>query len=109
MEIRGRRVQPIAVTIGGQRQDIWKGTWKQRFKNAAQVADFQEAQLIFAVEHYLNPTLSDCKDNNVRSALGIAFAVACQVRGVNPRLLSEAAKKKGLKVPFESEAEGASE
>jgi hypothetical protein len=48
-----------------------------------------------------------CKENNVRSALAIAFAVACKVRGVNPQLLSEAAKKKGLKVPFESDEKAA--
>jgi hypothetical protein len=46
MEIRGKRVQPIAVTIGGEKQDLWEGTWKQHFKDAAAVVDFQEAQLI---------------------------------------------------------------
>jgi hypothetical protein len=104
-EIRGKRVQPIAVTVGGAKQDLWEGTWKQRFKDAATVVDFQEAQLIYAVENYLNPTLPFCKTNNVRSGLGIAFAVACAVRGVKPQLLLEAAKKKNLKVPFESEAD----
>ncbi|WP_186214282.1 hypothetical protein [Burkholderia gladioli] len=104
-EIRGKRVQPIAVTVGGAKQDLWEGTWKQRFTDAAKVLDFQEAQLIYAVENYLNPTMSFCKDNNIRSGLGIAFAVACRVRGVNPTLLLEAAKKKGLKVPFESAAD----
>jgi hypothetical protein len=84
---------------------LWEGTWKQRFKDAATVVDFQEAQLIYAVENYLNPTLPFCKTNNVRSGLGIAFAVACAVRGVKPQLLLEAAKKKNLKVPFESEAD----
>jgi hypothetical protein len=104
-EIRGKRVQPIAVTVGGMKQDLWEGTWNKRFKDAAQVADFQEAQLIYAVENYLNPTLPFCKTNNVHSGLGIAFAVACAVRGANPQLLLEAAKKKGLKVPFESETD----
>jgi hypothetical protein len=104
-EIRGKRVQPIAVEIGGAKQDLWVGTWKQRFTDASQVVDFQEAQLIYAVENYLNPTLSFCKDNNIRSGLGIAFAVACYVRGVSTQLLTDAAKKKGLKVPFESESD----
>jgi hypothetical protein len=100
-EIRGKRVQPIAVTVGGEKQDLWEGTWKQRFKDASTVVDFQEAQLSYAVENYLNPTLRFCKTNNVRSGLGIAFAVACRIRGANPQLLVEAAKKKNLKVPFE--------
>jgi len=101
-EIRGKRVQPIPVVVGGIKQDLWSGTWKQRFKDAADVVDFQEAQLDYSVEHYLNPTLPFCKENNVRSALAIAFAVACKVRGVHPRLLMEAAKVKKIKTPFES-------
>jgi len=104
-EIRGKRVQPIPVVVGGIKQDLWSGTWKQRFKDAADVVDFQEAQLDYSVEHYLNPTLPFCKENNVRSALAIAFAVACKVRGVHPRLLMEAAKVKKIKTPFESEAD----
>ncbi|MGG1943820.1 hypothetical protein AB1286_03305 [Trinickia sp. NRRL B-1857] len=104
-EIRGKRVQPIAITVGGAKQDLWEGTWAQRFKDAGKVTDFQEAQLEYAVDQYLNPTLSFCKTNNIRSGLALAFAVACRVRGVNPQLLVEAAKNKKLKVPFESEAD----
>lgn len=104
-EIRGTRVQPIAIEISGEKQDLWVGTWKQRFKDAGHVVDFQEAQLIYAVENYLNPALPFCKDNNIRSGLGIAFVVACYVRGVSTQLLTDAAKKKGLKVPFTSAAD----
>lgn len=104
-EIRGKRVQPISVQLSGTKQDLWVGTWKQRFVDAARVVDFQEAQLAYAVENYLNPTLPFCKTNNVRSGIGIAFVVACYVRGVSTQLLTDAARQKGLKVPFESSAD----
>lgn len=101
-EIRGKRVQPIATTLGGPKQDLWEGVWKQRFKDAGNVDAFQEAELDFAVEGYMNPVLALCKQKNVRSALGIAFITACAVRGANKQVLMMAAKVCGLAVPFTS-------
>jgi len=99
-EIRGKRVQPIAITIGGSKQDLWEGTWKQRFSDAGKVGTFQEAELEFAVEAYMNPALKFCETNNIRSALGIAFVTACAIRGAKKQLLTAAATANGSKVPF---------
>ncbi|MBR7995307.1 hypothetical protein KDX08_22955 [Burkholderia cenocepacia] len=105
-EIRGKRVQPIATNIGGPKQDLWEGAWKQRFVNAGKIDAFQEAQLEFAVEGYMNPALKFCKDNNIRSALGIAFVAACAIRGAPKGLITGAAAALGLTTPF---ADGADE
>lgn len=105
-EIRGRRVRPIPVSIGGARQDLWQGVWRQRFIEAGKVDVFQEAELEFAVEGYMNPVLPFCRQNNVRSALGLAFISACAIRGANKRLLAASAAVVGDEVPFQS---GASE
>ncbi|MCA8023115.1 lysozyme family protein [Burkholderia metallica] len=99
-EIRGKRVQPIATNIGGPKQDLWEGAWKQRFVNAGKIDAFQEAQLEFAVEGYMNPALKFCKDNNIRSALGIAFVAACAIRGAPKSLIAGSAAALGLTTPF---------
>ncbi|WP_157651624.1 hypothetical protein [Burkholderia ubonensis] len=99
-EIRGKRVQPIATNAGGQKQDLWEGVWKQRFIDAGKIDAFQEAQLEFAVEKYMNPALKFCKDNNIRSALGIAFVAACVIRGAPRGLIIGAADVLGLTTPF---------
>ena len=80
-EIRGKRVQPIAPTKGEAAIDIWTGVWRERFLSAGKVVDFQEVQLEVAVEKYLNPILKTAKANKLRSALGLAFAAACSIRG----------------------------
>ncbi|ASL45145.1 hypothetical protein bAD24_I16850 [Burkholderia sp. AD24] len=101
-EIRGRRVQPISVTVGGPKQDLWEGKWATRFVEAGKVDAFQEAELDFAVEGYMNPALKFCKTKNIRSALGIAFLTACAIRGANKLLITSAAKCCGVAVPFVS-------
>ncbi|RAS19455.1 hypothetical protein [Paraburkholderia bryophila] len=101
-EIRGRRVQPIAVNVGGLKQDLWEGQWAARFVEAGKVDAFQEAELEFAVEGYMNPALKFCKDKNIRSALGIAFVTACAIRGAKKMLITAAAKCCGVAVPFVS-------
>lgn len=104
-EIRGRRVQPIAVNIGGEKKDLWVGEWKQRFQNSGDVDDFQEAELEFAVEGFMNPALPYMKQNNIRSGLGLAFVTACAVRGANKGILGAAATHLGQPVPFQGAAQ----
>ncbi|MBN3833469.1 hypothetical protein [Burkholderia sp. Ac-20344] len=81
------------------------GAWKQRFVNAGKVDAFQEAQLEFAVEGYMNPALKFCKDNNIRSALGIAFVAACAIRGAPKNLITGSAAALGLTTPFSDGAD----
>jgi hypothetical protein len=105
-EIRGKRVQPIPATEGGAPIDIWTGVWKQRFLEAGSELDFQEIQLKFGVENYLDPILSLARRNNVRSALGLAFVTACTVRGGVgsdlKNLLFEVAKELNITLPFKT-------
>ena len=72
---------------------------------------FQEAQLDYAVENYLNPVLSRAKKLKVRTALALAFLVACNVRGapmmrsksdtkVKITLLEGIANDLGITTPF---------
>jgi hypothetical protein len=103
-EIRGRRVQPIAVSVGAARQDLWEGIWKERFTNAGKVDAFQEAELDFAVDGYMNPVLRFCRQHNIRSALGLAFVTACTIRGASKRLLGAAAVAMGEPETFLSGA-----
>lgn len=104
-EIRGKRVQPISTNIGGPKQDLWEGAWKQRFITAGKIDVFQEAQLEFAVEGYMNPALKFCKENNIRSALGIAFVAACAIRGAPKNFITGAAAALGLTTPFSDGAD----
>lgn len=105
-EIRGKRVQPISAKKGDLPSDIWTGLWKQRFLDAGKEIDFQDTQLEVAVERYLDPILSIAKQNGVRSALGIAFIVACSIRGGPnsqlPKLLFRVAEEIGIHTPFEN-------
>lgn len=105
-EIRGKRVQPIPATEGGSPLDIWTGVWKQRFLEAGSELDFQEVQLNFGVENYLDPILPRARTNNVRSALGLAFVTACAVRGGLasdlPNLLFNVAKELNITLPFKN-------
>lgn len=97
-EIRGARVQKIAYVPGYPAIDLWedykeiptlpgtrrKATYQgylSAFKAAGDVPAFQDAQIELAVEDYLNPMLAHCRQWNIRSALGLAFVVACSVRG----------------------------
>ncbi|QBE65931.1 LysM peptidoglycan-binding domain-containing protein [Pseudoduganella lutea] len=105
-EIRGKRVQPIAPSIGHPPIDLWKGEWRDRFLSAGKVVDFQEAQLEYGVRNFINPMLSLAKHNNVRSALALAFIAACNIRGGVGSKLSKltyrVAKELGLALPFVS-------
>lgn len=105
-EIRGKRVQPIKPSASEPSSDIWTGTWKQRFLDAGQITDFQEAQIDIAVNDYMNPILSKAKENNVRSALGLAFITACSVRGGPSSRLSKlfytVGKETGITFPLKS-------
>lgn len=106
MEIRGKRVQPIPPTEGDTPTDIWTGVWKQRFLEAGNELDFQEVQLKFGVENYLDPILPLARKNNVRSALGLAFVTACAVRGGLgsdlKNLLFNVAKELNIGLPFKN-------
>jgi hypothetical protein len=104
-EIRGKRVQPIATVLGGPRQDLWLGAWKQRFIDAGKIDSFQEAELEFAVEGFMNPALKFCKNHNVRSAVGIAYVTACAIRGAKKELITGAASELGVKTPFSDNAD----
>jgi murein DD-endopeptidase MepM/ murein hydrolase activator NlpD len=101
-EIRGKRVQPIAITVGGDKKDLWTDEWKDRFHAAGSVLEFQEAQLEIAIENYMNPALPFCATNKIKSAFAIAFVAACQIRGASAHHITDAAESLGLKVPFES-------
>lgn len=105
-EIRGKRVQPIPANVNDVPTDIWTGTWKQRFLEAGNELDFQEAQLDCAVEMFFNPIIGLAKKNKVRSALGLAFVTACAVRG-GPKsklatLMYRVAGELGVALPFEN-------
>lgn len=99
-EIRGKRVQPIAISVGSPKQDLWEGTWKQRFIDAGKVGAFQEVELEFAVAAYINKILGFCKQNNMRSGLGLASITACNIGGANKGLLGASAKSLALDYPF---------
>jgi len=111
MEIRGIYVQPLVPNKNEIAIDIWTGVWKERFLAAGKVAIFQEAQLDYAVENYLIPVLSRAKKLKVRTALALAFLVACNVRGApmvrsksDPKikitLLEGVANDLGITTPF---------
>lgn len=105
-EIRGKRVQPIPANVNEAPTDIWTGTWKQRFLDAGNELDFQEAQLDCAVEMFFNPIIALAQKNKVRSALGLAFVTACAVRG-GPKsklatLMYRIAGELGITLPFEN-------
>lgn len=104
--IRGRRVQPIPYLPGGDAKDIWTGEWLAHFIQAADIPEFQEAQIELAVEDFFNPILSKAQANRVRSAWGLAFMAACAVRGGPQsklvKLFIRVAKTLGLTVPFSS-------
>ncbi|WP_420475587.1 LysM peptidoglycan-binding domain-containing protein [Noviherbaspirillum sp. ST9] len=105
-EIRGKRVQPIPANPSEMPTDIWTGTWKQRFLEAGNELDFQEAQLDCAVEMFFNPIIGLAKKNKVRSALGLAFVTACAVRGGTKSklatLIYRVAGELGVTLPFEN-------
>jgi hypothetical protein len=93
IEIRGARVWPVAITVeedgtSGEKQDLWEGTWLERFKSSQNVyrqagkeQEFKDAQLEIAIDMYLNPALRKCKKLNIRSARGIAMAFDRTVQG----------------------------
>lgn len=101
-EIRGKRIRPISIDGIASATDLWTGTWKQRFLDAGQIVDFQEAQIEYAVSRYLQPVLKVAKENNVRSAMALAFMAACSVRGAQISLIIKVAKEKQIKLPFGS-------
>ncbi len=92
-EIRGPRVQPVAVDVNddgekGEKQDLWEGVWLERFKNAGTVysnagkkKDFEDAQWEVAFALFLKPALEVCKKINIRSSKGIATAFDRTVQG----------------------------
>lgn len=104
-EIRGKRVQPIKASIQDPPTDIWTGKWRVRFLDAGQVPDFQEVQIELAVKSYLNPVLGFAKENNIRTAAGLAFITACSVRygpsATNLDIFIKSALQKNKKIPFE--------
>ena len=104
-EIRGARVQKIPIKVGGPALDLWDRDWLEAFQAAGDVTDFQDVQLDFAVEGFLNPILSHCRENRIRSAKGLAFVTACRVRGVSRDLLIKVAQGLGYTVPFKQTAD----
>ena len=103
-EIRGKRVQPIYPAKGVTPVDIWTGVWRERFLKAGMILDFQEVQLEVAIENYVNPILARAAKNRVRSALSLAFLVACSIRGgpnsKTARLFYNVAAELGVSLPF---------
>ena len=95
-QIRGARVQRIAYVAGYPAIDLWED-YQERpklgdgladhrgylaaFKAAGDVPAFQDVQIELAVEDYMNPVLAHCSQWNIRSGIGLAFVVACSVRG----------------------------
>jgi hypothetical protein len=96
-EIRGARVQKIPYVDDSPAIDLWEdysvkptlpdGTeskyfgYLSAFKAAGDVPIFQDVQIDFAVDNYVNPVLERCKQWRVRSSIGLAFIFACSVRG----------------------------
>lgn len=103
--IRGARVQKIPIKVGGPALDLWDKDWLEAFQAAGDVTDFQDVQLDFAVEGFLNPILSHCRENRIRSAKGLAFVTACRVRGASRDLLIKVAQGLGYTVPFKQTAD----
>lgn len=103
--IRGARVQKIPFKVGSPPLDLWDDDWLRAFSQAGRVEDFQDVQLDFAVEGFLNPILSHCRENRIRSAKGLAFVTACRVRGANRDLLIKVAQGLGYTVPFKQTAD----
>ena len=93
VEVRGPRVQSIAVVKGGDRKDIWTDEWKARFQRAGKISEFCHVQLDYAVDSYLNPLFYrmyrigksgksfNAKTLNIVSGVGLAFVAACHIRG----------------------------
>ena len=95
-QIRGARVQRIAYVAGYPAIDLWEDYkeiaedsngpvdhlgYLAAFKAAGDVPAFQDVQIELAVEDYMNPVLAHCSQWNIRSGIGLAFVVACSVRG----------------------------
>jgi len=113
-QVRGARVQKIPYIQGYPAIDLWEDYaaipklpigaqadypgFLSAFKAAGDVPVFQDVQIDLAVEDYMNPCLAHCKEWNIRSAIGLAFVVACSVRGgaggALSKLLSRIAKAK---------------
>lgn len=124
-QIRGARVQKIPYVQGYPAIDLWEDYaakpklptgddarylgFLSAFRAAGDVPAFQDVQIDLAVEDYMNPCLAHCKEWNIRSAVGLAFVVACSVRGgaSGPlsKLLSRVAKAKLGITRFESSAQ----
>lgn len=124
-QIRGARVQKIPYVKGYPAIDLWEDYaakaknnrgqevahlgYLSAFKAAGDVPVFQDVQIDLAVEDYLNPCLAHCKEWNIRSAMGLAFVVACSVRGgagsTLSKLLSRIAKAKWGITRFSSSAQ----
>lgn len=106
--IRGARVQPIPYNIGGPADDLWGKNWMPRFQAAGDIIAFQDAQLDFGVDDFLNKILPICKKNNIRTGKGIAFVTACAVRSGNPeyhKLFVRIALELGYSLPFNKTAD----
>lgn len=114
-EIRGARVQQIPYVHGHPSIDLWEDYaqkpskaefpgWASAFKAAGDHPPFQDAQLELAVEDYFNAIAPKCRDWNIRSATGLAFVMACAVRGVARDLLLKVGKEKcGVTTRFETQ------
>lgn len=115
-EIRSARVQPIAVTKGGEKKDLWEEPWLSRFKQAGLDEEFQDAQLLYAVNRYINEAdnlkhkmiIHFLKECQIQTALGIALVVdrAIQTGAKNaPGTIRKIAKAAGIELPFTGPAQ----
>ena len=109
-EIRGLRVQKIAVTLGGEQKDIWEEPWVSRFKQAGLDEEFQEAQLEYAVTQYVNypSVVSFVKGQQIQTALGLALVVDRAIQqgpSAAAPTIKKLAKKAGISLPFTGPAE----
>ncbi|MBF86072.1 MAG: hypothetical protein CL489_16585 [Acidobacteria bacterium] len=74
--LRGPRVKPVAVSVGGhmERRDLWQTPWKEKFKKMLRDPAFKQVQREVAIELFLAKVLDDLERNNLKSEKMVAIA-----------------------------------
>ncbi|WP_242395903.1 M23 family metallopeptidase [Anaeromyxobacter oryzisoli] len=90
-DYRGSRVRPIPFTPGGPAEDLWTGSWKAAFYEAAKHDECKRAQRTIAYRNYFDDALKVCRDWNVRSDRGIAIALDRTIQQGSARGIFKAA------------------
>jgi hypothetical protein len=109
-EIRSARVQPVAVSLGREKKDIWEEPWLGRFKQAGLDDEFQELQLEYAVEHYLDhpEVYPFCVEAQIQTALGLALVVDRAVQAgtrLAEKTIRKIARQASIAIPFSGPAQ----